>query len=155
MSWLSPPTPVLSIDAKGASALSPRRVPQISARRAHLAKVKGLEARKCAENGFSAIIPIALRTPPYSPVWSSEHFRQPEPTQLDKSLLRLHLHGAQKTVRELQAIFDLPRVTSSEACQDLIEFVMRTNDTMVPSVHGKATAAERELLQSGGCCNIL
>lgn len=134
--------------------VSPNRVPRITARRAQLAKIKSIDTQKSAGGEFSAVIPIALHTPPYSPVWGAKTVIQQQIEERDEGFLRLQLYRAQRNVRDLETILEIPRISASEACQDLIEFVMRTKDTMVPSVHGKATEADKELLQQGGCCNI-
>lgn len=160
MSYTNLYPPINCEAPKIAPALSPTRVPQISARRAHLAKSKPSEKQKQDSIEVTIVrtsdfIPIVLHTPPYSPEWTSEHFRHRQLQEAqDKGLLRLQLYRAEREVRDLSAELEMTRISASEACQDLMEFVMRTKDTMVPSVHGKATAADKELLQSGGCCNI-
>lgn len=142
---------------------SPTKIPQISARRARLkVNISKIVEPSAAGTYEPTYEPYRLSQATTSSVDSQAQrmafmatdLRFPEAHRIsDEGGHRLTLYKLQKQVVLLQAQVDLPVIRSSEACQDLIEFVMRTKDGMVTA--RERSGDEKEFLgESSGCCLI-
>lgn len=139
--------PMLDMGTTDLKLFPPSRVPQIAARRARL-------MQRYRAVGKS---PIFLQS--YESPGAADNL-DPQPTTFTsiqvrphdlhgKQDLRYQLYSAQKKLHELEVEYARPVISSREACQDLIEYVMRTNDIM--SSGGVVT---NRGLANGGCCII-
>ena len=121
---------------------STRKIPQMSAR---------AKARRSQGSSYSSEPSSPLYAASTKLAFAATELRFPHPAQSEEEArLKMDLAEAQRSLSELQAELERPRITTAEACKDLQEWILRTSDPLLPN-HSGPTIPKASRRRGFGC----